>query len=152
MKNVKINDVLVVGAAGITAFLLYKVARVTNLIPSPTDTRIIKNLTDPKGYWKPNYYKQNGGTIFTRKTAESYAKIIYDSLGFFYDDINAVLSVIYNIKTKSQVSYLADVFQQLYKIDLLNYLNDGAGLTWLDGLSDSNMQKVIEYTEKLSAK
>lgn len=152
MKNVKINDIIVIGAAGVTTILLYKVGRLTNIIPSGSDSKVIKQLTDPKGYWKPNYYKVNGGTILTQKAAEEFAKKIYDSLGFFYDDVNTILSVFYQLKSKTQVSFLSDVFQKKYNRDLLNFLNDGAGLTWLDGLSDSNMQKIIDYTDKLASR
>jgi hypothetical protein len=150
--KVGITDVLVITSGVVGAIVVYKIAKLTGLIKGEGETKVTARTTEPGSYWKPQYYKRVGGTIFTRAAAEQYAKKIYDALSWYNDDINTILGVFSQVKTKSQVSFLSDIFFQKYGYDLLNYLYFGAGRLWIDGLNDENINRVISYTDKLPAK
>lgn len=80
--------------------------------------------------WNTQYWREpfkNGGKTFTLDIPEAKAKAksIYDSLGFFtWDDEAKVIAVFSALKYKSQVSFLADQFYKLYKLDLFNYIEE----------------------------
>ena len=150
--KVGLTDVLVITSGVVGAIVVYKIAKLTGLVKGEGETKVTRGTTEPGSYWKPQYYKKTGGNIITRATAESYAKKIYDALSWYNDDINTILGVFSQIKTKSAVSYLSDVFYQKYNYDLLNYLYYGAGRLWIDGLNDENINKIITYTDKLPAR
>jgi hypothetical protein len=56
------------------------------------------------------------------------------------------------VKTKAAVSFLADVFQQRYKQDLLTFLTNGGGILPWDGLSDNQLRTLLTYTNRLPAR
>jgi hypothetical protein len=73
--------------------------------------------------FNPNYWKTvSKALILTSASSDALAKTIYDAIGFFYDDENAVYGVFRQLKAKTQVSYLADVFFKKYNYDLYQYL------------------------------
>ncbi len=75
-------------------------------------------------WWKPPYYKTgNAGTkLLTRKFAEELAKDIYDSVGHLTDTPTQASGAFKRVQFKSQISFLAEVFNSLYKRDLAGYL------------------------------
>jgi hypothetical protein len=150
--KVGLTDIMVITSGVVGAIVVYKIAKLTGLIKGEGETKVDQRTTAPESYWKPQYYKRTGGKILTRAAAEQYGKKIYDALSWYNDDINTILGVFSQIKTKSQVSFLSDVFFQKYGYDLLNYLYYGAGRLWIDGLNDENINRVISYTDKLPAK
>lgn len=73
--------------------------------------------------FNPNWYKTvPGALLVTRATAERLAQIISDAMGIFNDDEDAVYAVFRQLKAKTQVSWLADVFFQKYNADLYQFL------------------------------
>lgn len=85
--------------------------------------------------FNPSWYKTVPGAILiTRATAENLAKILYDGFGFWNDDEDKVYAVFRQLKAKTQVSWLADVFAQEYNADLYQFLRSR--------MSDSEMDIV----------
>lgn len=74
--------------------------------------------------WSPSFYKSapSGSWLPPRSTAEAMARQIYDSVGTFYDEPEEALAAIKQMKTQSGVSFLSDVFSQLYNADLYTFL------------------------------
>jgi hypothetical protein len=150
--KVGLTDIAVITSGVVGAIVVYKIAKLTGLVKGEGELKVDERLKEPGSYWKPQYYKRTGGKIMTRATAEQYAKKIYDALTWYNDDINTIVGVFSQIKTKAGVSFLSDVFFQKYNYDLLNYLYFGAGRLWIDGLNDENINRIISYTDKLPAK
>jgi len=74
------------------------------------------SITSP---FSPSYYKNKpGAALLTRSSADKMAKELNNAIGFWYDDENAVYGVLRQLKAKTQLSYLSDVFFQNYKMDL----------------------------------
>jgi hypothetical protein len=144
--------VLVITSGVVGAIVVYKIAKLTGLVQGEGESKVNARTTEPGSYWKPQYYKRVGGKIITRAAAEQYSQKIYDALSWYNDDINTILGVFSQLKTKAAISYLSDIFYQKYGYDLLNYLYYGAGRLWIDGLNDDNINKIITYTDKLPAK
>lgn len=73
--------------------------------------------------FNPNWYKSvPGAVLITRASAESLSAIIYDAFGLLNDKEDAVYAVFRQLKAKTQVSWLADVFFQKFNADLYQYL------------------------------
>lgn len=99
----------------------------TGIIDSPDDKKrdeIEKQYgTASNSAFNPNWYKSvPGAVLVTRATAENLAAIIYDAMGFFNDNEDAVYAVFRQLKAKTQVSWIADVFFQKYNADLYQFL------------------------------
>jgi hypothetical protein len=94
-------------------------------------------------YFDPDFYKKGGaGTmLLTMSAASSYAKIIYDAKGILNDDEAAVYGVFQSLKTRSQVSFLSEVFFKTYKKSLIAYL--------MSFLNDSELAIVAKICNRL---
>ena len=69
---------------------------------------------------------------------------------YISDDFDAVLGVFKQLKTKSQVSYLAHKFNEIKGKDLLNWLQGGGALSWpADRFSAEQVNQLIKYVNGL---
>lgn len=92
--------------------------------------------------FNPNYYKNKpGALLLTRAAAVKLGDQLNDAVGFLWDDENAVYGVLRQLKTKDQLSYLADVFQTEHNADLYQLL--------VRNLSDSEMDVVNGIAKNL---
>jgi len=122
---------------------------------SQADQQVInqQSLPNNKNPFSPIYWKTvSGAKLFTRNATNSLAKRIYEAMGFFSDDEPAVYSVFSQMKYKTQVSWLADVFQQNYKIDLLDFLKRGKGQLPQAGLNSNELQQILNIVNALPIK
>jgi hypothetical protein len=82
--------------------------------------------TENKDYFSPSYLKRAPlGTkvvLLTSASANAKAKRIFDAIGILTDNENEIVGAFNDLSTKSQVSFLAQAFKNLYKQDLLNFL------------------------------
>lgn len=109
---------------------------------------------DPNSSFKPDYWKNYIGKFtytIDKATAQSYAKTIHGAFTLFYDDYETIFGVFSRMKTKANVSYLADIFQQQYGEDLLSFLRTGGGILPWDGLSETHLQTIIDFVNNLKA-
>lgn len=117
---------------------------------SSEELEIEKQTSNPLSPWNPNYWRKTGATIITNANVNKYIDTIWNSVGYFYDDFDAVLGVFKQLKTKSQVSYLADKFNQSKSKDLLNWLQGGGALNWpADRFSADQVNQLIKYVNGL---
>jgi len=150
--NISTTDVLLIGG-GLIAFTAIKRLLISAGLAAGAGTRkVTEEITDPNSYWKPPYYKRKGGLIIRRAVAEQLSKQIHNAFGIFQDDYNVIMAAFSQIKTKSGISFLADVFQQIYKEDLLTFLTNGGGILPWDGLSDNQLNSLLTFTNKLPDK
>jgi hypothetical protein len=112
-----------------------------------------QNLPNNKNPFSSTYWKTiPNAKLITRNATNALAKRIFDAMGYFSDDESAVFSVFTQLKTKTQVSWLADIFQQNYKMDLLDFLKRGKGQLPQAGLSDTELQQVLNIVNSLPIK
>jgi len=147
--KISTTDVLLIGG-GLLAFTAVKRILIAAGISAGQGTQAASQLiTDPNSYFKPSYYKRTGGSLIRRADAERYARQIHSAFGIFQDDFNAIVAVFNRMPSKAAISFLADVFSQIYKEDLLTFLTNGGGLLPWDGLSDNQLKQLIALTNKL---
>ncbi|MFZ1807611.1 MAG: hypothetical protein WAU36_10335 [Cyclobacteriaceae bacterium] len=83
--------------------------------------------------FNPNFYKGKVGvTLLTKAAATKLANQIEAAIGFFSDDENAVYGAMRQLKTKEQLSFLADIFQQEHNADLYQMLVRNLSETEMD--------------------
>lgn len=103
--------------------------------------------------WSPNFYKnvqkRDGKVvIFTESSAKDSAKKFYDSVGYVYDSPAQGVAAIKQIPTKVKLSYVCDIFNRTYKIDLLTWLNDK-----YDKFGQREyLREILEYADNLPEK
>jgi hypothetical protein len=122
---------------------------------SQADQQLInqQNLPNNKNPFSPVYWKTiPGAKLYNKNDTISFAKRIYEAMGFFSDDEPAVFSVFSQLKYKTQVSWLADVFQQNYKMDLLDFLKRGKGQLPQAGLNSDELQQILNIVNALPIK
>jgi len=147
--KISTTDVLLIGG-GLLAFTAVKRILIAAGIAAGQGTQAASQLiTDPNSYFKPSYYKRTGGSLIRRADAERYARQIHSAFGIFQDDFNTIVAVFNRMPSKAAISFLADVFSQIYKEDLLTFLTNGGGLLPWDGLSDNQLKQLIALTNKL---
>ena len=150
--KISTTDVLLIGG-GLLAFTAVKRLLIAAGIAAGQGTQAASQLiTDPNSYFKPSYYKRTGGSLIRRADAERYARQIHSAFGIFQDDFNAIVAVFSRMPSKAAISFLADVFSQIYKEDLLTFLTNGGGILPWDGLSDNQLKQLLAFTNKLPNK
>jgi hypothetical protein len=81
---------------------------------------------EAKDYFSPSFLKKapigSKVVLLTSASANAKAKRIYDAIGIFTDNENEIVGAFNDLTTKSQVSFLAQAFKNLYSQDLLNFL------------------------------
>lgn len=92
--------------------------------------------------FSPRYYQGKSNVMLTTRTAaEQIAKTIYKAMGFFNDNEEAVFGALRQLQYKTQLSWVADVFFQLYKEDMYQYIRNS--------LSDDEMKIVNQIAANL---
>jgi hypothetical protein len=117
---------------------------------SSEEIEIEKQTSNPSSPWNPNYWRKGGATIITNSKVQQFVNTIWNAPGYISDDFDAVLGVFKQLKTKSQVSYLAHKFNEMKGKDLLNWLQGGGALSWpADRFSAEQVNQLIKYVNGL---
>lgn len=97
----------------------------------------------------PNYYKNKiGARILTVAVAEKLANEIYSAIGVVYDSPEQIVSAIKKCVTKSQISFLAEIFSKKYNKDLYEFLDEK-----LDTTSQKIIfGRIVDYINNLKVK
>jgi hypothetical protein len=144
-QNLIIYGILIyVGYSKVIKPILDKVG----ITKSDEEILIEKEITKLDSPWNPKYYRQFGSRPVTliRSTAiDGMLTTIWNSVGYFYDDFDAVLGVFKQLSTKTQVSQLVEKFNQKYKKDLLVWLK---GDLWpSDRYSNEQVNQLIQLVK-----
>jgi len=101
--------------------------------------------------WNPNYWKQyTGPKIITDAALSDIIYNIQDSFGVLADNYDVILAQFKKLSYKTQVSYLADKWQQQKGTDFLSFLGNGGGFLPWDGLSNDHLAALISYVNNLN--
>lgn len=145
----KVEPVLLIGGGLIAFVALKKVLTMFGLVDSQATQDLNNQTTNPASFWNPSYYKNFSSYSYAIDfaTAQQYVNQITDAFGIFNDNEEQAIAVFHQLKTKANVSYLADVFYRLTGQDLLTYLRGGS---WpQDRLSDENVNEINQFLSKL---
>lgn len=130
-------------AGGLIAFsVLKKILISLHIWEDPKSQALDQAAIDPSSPWRPDYWRksQNYSYAIDTATAQAYAKEIYDAFGYFDDNEDQAIGVFRRLRTKANLSFLADIFNQLYGQDLLTFLRGGI---WpKDRLSDDDVSQI----------
>lgn len=120
------------------------------LSQSEAELEVERQSSNPASPWNPNFWRKSNATIITNDAVTKFINTIWNAPGYFNDDFDAVLGVFKQLKTKSQVSYLADKFNKVKGKDLLNWLQGGSALNWpADRFSADQVNQLIKYVNGL---
>lgn len=110
------------------------------------DDEAVKAASSSSAF-SPNFYKTApaGATLVRRAEADKLAKQIWDSVGTFYDNSSQGLAAFKQMKTKSVVSWVADVFNQNYQRDLYNWLH----LKYDTDTQRKTLSEIVTYVNSL---
>jgi hypothetical protein len=149
----KDNSTLIIGGIAIYfgyTKILKPFLESIGLTKSDAEIEIEAQSTNPGSPWNPNYWRKTGATIITTAKVNEFINTIWNAPGWVYDDFDAVLGVFKQLKTKSQVSYLVDKFNQVKGKDLLNWMQGGGALSWpADRFSADQVNQLIKYVNGL---
>jgi len=155
MKKEDQSLLIKAGVIGLGYFVILKpILNKLGITKSAAD-RVIETVTNKpntENPFSPVFHQKApaGALLLTTATALNYATRIHKAMGYFYDDEAEVNAVFRSLKSQSQVSMLADKFQQKYGEDLLEYLKRGANqFNFASGLSDTELQNIINIVQSL---
>lgn len=154
--ELKATDVwpwVIIAAAFLGWKLIYTLLQDLGIFLSKEDKNVRDELRNSESPFSPTFWQKGptGTLLLYEATAQKFVYDIYHALGFWHDDFDTIYGIFQTMKTKSQVSYLADKFQKRYNVGLLSFLNDGnstLSLPW-DGLRNSNLSKIIDLVNSL---
>ena len=154
MKQSDKDMILKIGiAAGAYFLVLRPILQKLGIAKTAADQTVEAQQTLPNDQnpFSPVFWKRGGASTMLLKVSEAraLAKQIYDAMGYFSDNEAGVFSAFRKLKTQSQVSFLAEQFQQVYKIDLLQYLSKGKGVLPQAGLNNTELNQIISIVNNL---
>lgn len=126
-KEIAVRAVPWVIGAGVLFVVLRVIGQKIGLIETKESKEFDKQSqtfsSSKDSAFSPTYYKNViGAHLVTRATAQQLAKKIYDADDLTDDDENDVYAALRQLQYKTQVSWLADVFNQMYQQDLYGYM------------------------------
>lgn len=148
-----VRTVLLIVGGVLGYSLLMKLLQKLGLSTGPGTASVEAQQTDPGSPWKPAYWHtySSFSSVITPEQAEEFSQQIHDAFTLFQDDFNAVYGVISQLRTKANVSFLAEMFQQMFGEDLLSFLTNGGGILPWDGLNETHLKTITDYVNNLPA-
>jgi len=139
-------------AVGLVYFgVLNPLLKALGLKDSAETEQLNKEAETPLSVWSATLWQNTPGAVLIRQVdTNAYCKTIYDSFGAFNDCEECAIAVFKGLKYKTQVSWLAYQFAEIYGQDLLSFLRGG---NWpQDRLSDTTVSELTAYLNKLPLK
>jgi hypothetical protein len=150
------KTILTIGAVGLGIYILYKPIKAIfdtfGITQSQTSQAVQQQQTSgSKSPFSPLYWRSiKNAHILTQSDSNAKAKAIYESINWLGNDYSRILAIFKTLSYKTQVSFLADKFAQMYKTDLLDYLKNGkSNFLVQNALNDTQVQTIIDFVNKL---
>jgi len=150
----KNEKVIILGALGIGVLyfgLLNPLLHFLGVKTGADTVTLDQQASNPGSFWQPSFWRNTTNPmLLTRASAEALAREIYNASGYWNDDEDKIKAIFKSLNFQTQVSFLADVFNQLYGADLLSWLRGGI---WpQDRFSDADISEITKYLLKLPLK
>jgi len=139
---------LLIAGAALGFILLKQLLEALGIWKDPDERRLDNLSKDANSFWNPNVWNTKPASqAYTRpitlQTAKDYAQEIYSSFGPFNDCEECVIGVFKRCASQATASYISFAFNQLYGMDLLDFLRGGV---WpQDRLSDKDVNDITNY-------
>lgn len=149
LESKDVYPYLIIGGALAVTGVLKKILISLGVLDSKDSTDLDNAATNPGSFWNPAYYKNFSSYTWTidRAGAETLTEQLKDAFGLFDDCEECAIAVFKQLKTRSQVSYLADVFYQMTGQDLLTFIRGGVWPN--DRLSDAQVNEINIFLSHL---
>lgn len=155
-QQIDTKTILTVGAVGLGIYILYKPIKALfdtfGITQSQTSQQIQQIQTSgAKSPFSPLYWKSiRGAHLLPQASATAKAQAIFSSITYTGNDYAKILAIFKTLTYKTQVSFLAQTFQTLYKQDLLEYLRNGkSNFLVHNALSENQVQTILDLVSKL---
>lgn len=121
-----------------------------NIIDSAED-KALNEAQLSETAWNPRFYQTapTGSILITSAAVKMLSKKIYDALNWYGDSFVEVIGALRQLKTKAQVSQLADYFAKTYGLDMYAYLKTGDSSFPGSGLSTENLTTLNNFVKSL---
>ena len=152
VSGIDAKQVLLIGGGVVGISILSKILTGLGIWKSADSRELDNASTNPNSFWSPNFWHNKPADVswtyaLSAAEAKQYASQIYDAFGFFNDCEECAIGVFKLLRTKANVSYIAEAFQLMYGQDLLTFLRGGS---WpQDRLSDSDVATINSYVKNL---
>lgn len=110
---------------------------ITNALSSSTNNPFSPN------YWKEISKRKGKIKVWNTSSNQTRSKQIYDAMGYFSDDEPMINKVFKEIPSKAHLSYLAEYFAKLYRMDLFSFLKQGKGQLAQAGLNNDELETIL---------
>jgi hypothetical protein len=157
-QQIDTKTIVTIGAVGLGIYILYKPIKALfdtfGITQSETAQAVTTLQTSgAKSPFSPLYWRSiKRAHLLTMAQADAKAKAIFDSINYtaVKPDYNKILAIFKTLTYKTQVSFLAEQFQKLYKQDLLEYLRNGkSNFLVHNALSENQVQTILDLVSKL---
>lgn len=143
MEKVKKNWIYIV-IVGVIIVFFKSIKTWLDRLLGNTQQEIVQNAqqqTSQKNYFDPNLWANYfSDETFNYTEYKNIAELINNSVGWFYDDEDAIYGALQSVQTGCGVSYLAYVFYREYRQSLLGKLQSN--------LTDNEMVNVANIVNK----
>lgn len=148
-----VTPFILIGGALLAFSAVNKLFTFLGIFRSKDTKNLDQEASNPNSPWSPNYWivwKEKGvkwSYAIDEPTAYAWLEELRDAFGWFNDCEECAIAVLKRCRTKSNLSFLAWVFQKYWGEDLLTYLRGG----WWpeDRLSDEDVNTIDKYISKL---
>jgi hypothetical protein len=155
-KKIDTQTIVTIGAVGLGIYILYKPLKALfdtfGITQSATSQAVTTLQTSgEKSPFSPLYWRSvRGAHLLPIAQANAKAKAIFDSITYTGNDYAKILAIFKTLTYKTQVSFLAQQFQALYKQDLLEYLRNGkSNFLVHNALSENQIQTILDLVGKM---
>ena len=154
--GLKTESVLIVAGVGLLAWAVYKPIRELFNTFGITQSKVEQNVQQAqsigiKSPFSPIYWTQfKNAKLIPIANADAKAKAIENAITWTGPNFAYILAIFKTLTYKTQVSFLAQRFQLLYKKDLLDYLKSGKSTFFMqNALRDNQLQTIIDFVNNL---
>ena len=104
-----------------------------------------------KSAFSPNYWRKfKKAKILTKAQADAKATKLYESITYTGPKYDTILAIFKTLLYKTQVSYLAAYFAAKYKVDLLDYLQNGkSNFLVHNALRDDSLKTILDLVSNM---
>jgi hypothetical protein len=140
---------IAIGAA-VSYFVVYPLLQKLGLVKSAAQTAVDNaKITNGNAFDPKLWQNTPGAALLTVSYTNNMIQAIKDAFGIISDNYDAILAQFKQLSHQTQVSWLADQFQQQTGFDLLEYLSNGGGILPWDGLSNDHLAAIVTYCNNL---
>jgi hypothetical protein len=155
-KQLDTKTILTIGAVGLGAYILYKPFKALFETLDITKSEVEEKVTTQqsggvKSPFNPLYWRQfKNAHLMKQYQAQAKATVLYNSITNTGPKFDTILAIFKTLQYKTQVSFLADVFARKYKIDLLDYLQNGrSNFLVHNALREDSLNTILQLVDKM---